>query len=104
MVLVCTTNPTRCAVQKGLQEVAQSAAHEMACEMVHKTVHKMACKMVCERAHKMGLEMLLLTRLGMAQASAHEEVLLMPLTNPRIRPILMTPMSNTMWTDGKMVS
>jgi hypothetical protein len=76
--------------------------------MVHKTVHKMvhktAHKMVHERAHKTGLEMLLLTRLGMAQASAREEVLLMPSMNPRIRPILMTPMSNVMWTNGKMAS
>jgi hypothetical protein len=107
MAQVCTTNPARCAVQKGLREVAQLAAYEMACETVHKTVHKMVHKMarktVRKRAHKTGLKMLLLTRLGMAQASACKEVLLMPLTNPRIRPIPMTPMSNVMWTDGEMV-
>jgi hypothetical protein len=48
--------------------------------------------------------MLLPMRLGMAQASAREEVLLMPSTNPGIRPIPMTPMSNAMWTDGEMAS
>jgi hypothetical protein len=52
----------------------------------------------------MGLKMLLLMRLGMAQVSAHKEVLLMPSTNPRIRPIPMTPMLNAIWTDGKMAS
>jgi hypothetical protein len=48
--------------------------------------------------------MLLPMRLGMAQASAREEVLLMPSMNPGIRPIPMTPMSNAMWTDGEMAS
>ena len=95
-------------MQKGLWEVAQLAAHERVRETiretVHKMVHKMARKTVCKTAHKTGLEMRLLTRLGMAQASARKEVLLMPLTNLRIRPIPMTPMSNAMWTDGEMVS
>ena len=80
---------------KTAHETAHKMAHKTVHKMVHKTVHKMAHKTAHKMAHKMARPM----RLGMAQVSARETVLLMgPSTKLGIRLSPMTPMTSAMWT------
>jgi hypothetical protein len=90
MAQVHTTNPTRQAVptKKSFPALAPSRV----CEMVRKMVHEMV------------QETVQLMRLGMAQASARETMLLTrPLRQHRVRTRTMTPMSHVIWTSGNFL-